>query len=121
MQFTCGSMDFTVTKIEGVYMRQKAQNFRDTHGDTARVVLFQLAALTVDCFLLWPRRDANPVKTAINCTYAALLHGAAYMAAKYLETPKVQFSAHKKATEENNETTNSASTVTPGLVCPATP
>ena len=71
-------------------MFKNVDNFREKHGDTARVVLFQLAALTADYFLLWPRRHASPVKTAVNGVCALLLHGLAYKAAKYLEAPKRQ-------------------------------
>lgn len=94
-------------------MNIKVKNFRQYPSDTARVVLFQLAALTADYFLLWPRRDASPVKMAVNGVCALLLHGLAYKAAK-------QFDAGKS--ETNNDNKNAQTPDDPNaLVRPATP
>lgn len=84
-------------------MRKNIQTFRENHGDIARVALFQLAALAANYFMLWPRRDANPVKTAINCVYSLLIQGAAYGAAKYLEAPKVQPTKDNKASAASED------------------
>lgn len=101
-------------------MRKNLKDFRENHGDTARVVLFQLAAVAADCFLLWPRRDANPAKIAMNGMYALLAHGLAYKAAKYLETPKAQPKAKEAEVVKDNKTSETEEE-TNTLVRSATP
>ncbi len=71
-------------------MRKNVEAFREKHGDTTRLVLFQLAALAGDYFLLLPRESITTAKKVANAACALALHGIAYKAAKYFENPTVQ-------------------------------
>lgn len=97
-------------------MRKNLKDFRENHGDTTRLVLFQLAALTADYFLLLPR-NMSTAKKVINGVCALALHGIAYKAAKHLETPKVQPTT--KETADNKITQSEENKNLPAR--PATP
>lgn len=101
-------------------MRQHIKNFRENHGDTARVVLFDLAALSAGAFLLWSARNANTAKQVINAVYGLGLVGLAHKAANYLSAPKVQPAANQAETGTDNKSSQPSEDPNV-LVRPATP
>ena len=83
-------------------MRNHLQDLNEKHGNEARIVLFQLAALLADRFLFWPRANASLAKTTVNVVYMLATHLVAFEAARYLNRPKVQ-EKQETAKKDNKE------------------
>ena len=103
-------------------MRKSIDVFREKHENTTRLVLFQLAALTANCFLFLPCEGVTTAKKMANAVCALALHGIAYKAAKYLEHPKVQpdNQTRKQRRVPSATSTESVESI-PLAGCPATP
>ncbi|GEM_PF-3796086 len=71
-------------------MRENINAFRNKHDDTARVVLFDLVAVSASAFLLWLARNASATNKALTAVCGLTLIGITHKTANYFSTPSAQ-------------------------------